>query len=351
LKTESRKPEAGGAIRDRIPKAGRRPKLVRSRLSFTDLAERYALLVAWGIVIAVFGALEPETFLSSANFTSIFGSQTALVILTLALLIPLTAGDYDLSVAGMLGLSAMTIAVLNSEHGVPIMLAILIAIGIGVLVGLINGLLTVGLKIESLIVTLGTGTIMQGMVLWISNSETVSGVSPKLVHAVIGKHFLGLPLEFYYGLGIALAVWYVFDHTPVGRRLLFTGRGRSVARLSGVSVGRVRVGAMVGSAVTAAVAGVVYVGTSGAADTSSWSALLLPAFAAAFLGATAIKPGRFNAWGSFIAVYFLVTGITGLQLLGVQAFVQQLFYGGALVAGVALRQILRRGEIQDEEVE
>ena len=69
---------------------------------------------------------------------------------------------------------------------------------------------------------------------------------------------------------------------------------------------------------------------------------LLPAYAAAFLGATSIVPGRFNSWGSIIAVYFLVTGITGLQLLGVQSFVQQLFYGGALVLAVALSQLARR---------
>ena len=69
---------------------------------------------------------------------------------------------------------------------------------------------------------------------------------------------------------------------------------------------------------------------------------LLPAFAAAFLGATTIMPGRFNPLGTIASVYFLVTGITGLQLLGVQTFVQQLFYGGALVLAVALSQVARR---------
>ena len=68
----------------------------------------------------------------------------------------------------------------------------------------------------------------------------------------------------------------------------------------------------------------------------------MTAFAAAFLGATAIFPGRFNPAGTLIAVYFLVSGITGLQLLGVQNFVQQLFYGGALVVAVTLSQFARR---------
>jgi ribose transport system permease protein len=129
---------------------------------------------------------------------------------------------------------------------------------------------------------------------------------------------------------------------PVGRRLLFVGRGRSVARLSGIHVARLRWGALVVSGLISAFAGVLYAGTLGSADPTSGLSFLLPAFAAAFLGATTIMPGRFNPLGSIAAVYFLVTGITGLQLLGVQTFVQQLFYGGALVLAVALSQLARR---------
>jgi ribose transport system permease protein len=146
---------------------------------------------------------------------------------------------------------------------------------------------------------------------------------------------------------LCIIIWYVFEYTPLGRRLLFVGRGRSVSRLSGIRVGRLRWGALVASGTLAAVAGVVYAGTTGAADPSSGLQFLLPAFAAAFLGATAIQPGRFNPWGSIIAVYFLVTGITGLQLIGVKSYVQQLFYGGALVLAVALSQLARRREVRE----
>lgn len=68
---------------------------------------------------------------------------------------------------------------------------------------------------------------------------------------------------------------------------------------------------------------------------------MLPAFAAAFLGATSVTPGRFNPIGSVLAVYFLVTGITGLSILGISTFVQELFYGGALVVAVILSQLVR----------
>ena len=98
---------------------------------------------------------------------------------------------------------------------------------------------------------------------------------------------------------------------------------------------------MVVSSVLGAFAGIVYAGSRGAADPTSGLSFMLPGFAAAFLGSTAIAPGRFNPIGTVISVYFLVTGITGLLLLGAPTFVQDLFYGGALLVAVTVAQVLR----------
>ena len=315
------------------------------------LAQRLALPVVWLLVIALFGALEPDTFLTAANIQTILGSQAVLAVLALGLLLPLTAGDYDLSVASVLSLSAMVTALLNVNQGWPIGLALAAALTAAAIVGVVNGALVVFLDLDSLITTLGTGAFVSGLVLWISGSETVGGVSDSLVNPVIVWDFLGIPLAFWYGLALCAALWYVLELTPLGRRLLFTGRGRSVARLSGVRVGRARFGALVAAATVAGAAGVLYAGTIGGADPSSGADFLLPAFAGAFLGATTITPGRFNPWGTLVAIYFLITGVTGLQLLGVESFVQQLFYGGALVVALVVSRLARglprftRGEI------
>jgi ribose transport system permease protein len=314
-----------------------------------DLARRGALVAAWAAVVLVFGAIEPDTFLTAANFQTIFGSQTVLVVATFALLIPLTAGDYDLSIASALSLSAMVVALLNVDHGWPIGPAVVAGLLTGTAVGLVNGALVVLLGLDSFVATLGTSAFVSGVVLWISGSRTIGGVSESLVTPVIVTQFLGIPLGFYYGLGLCAFLWYALELTPLGRRLLFVGRSRSVARLSGVAVDRQRFGALVASATLAAGAGVLYAGTTGGADPSSGASYLLPAFAAAFLGATAIVPGRFNPWGSFVAVYFLVTGITGLQLHGAGSFVQQLFYGGALVVALALSRLFGGGRAAESE--
>jgi ribose transport system permease protein len=313
-----------------------------SRSVLADLAERYALLAAWGATCVIFGILRPDTFLTTSNFTTIFGSQAILVVLALALLPPLTAGDYDLSVAATMALSSMTLAILNVNHHWSIGASIIASLSVGVLVGFVNGALVVLLDIDSLIATLGSSTFIAGIVLWISNSQTISGISQSLINVVVVDRFLGIPLEFYYGIALGLVILYVFEFMPVGRRLLFVGRGRNVARLSGIHVARLRWGALVVSGLISAFGGVLYAGTLGSADPTSGLSFLLPAFAAAFLGATTIMPGRFNPLGTVASVYFLVTGITGLQLLGVQTFVQQLFYGGALVLAVALSQVARR---------
>lgn len=316
--------------------------------SHGDVARRYALPATWLVIVVVFGAIEPDTFLTTANLQNILGSQAVLVVITLGLLFPLTGGDYDLSVASVLTLASMIVALLNVSHGWPVGWAILVAVAAGVAAGLINGGLITLLRIDPFVTTLGTGTFISGLVLWMSDSQTIGGVSQTLVDPVISRHLLGVPLVFYYGLVLCAATWFVLDFTPTGRRLLFVGRSRSVARLSGVRVERMRWGAFVASGTISAIAGVLYAGSTGGADPSSGATFLLPAFAAAFLGATSISPGRFNAWGSFIAVYFLVTGITGLELLGAESFVQQLFYGGALILAVALSR-LGGGRLEPDE--
>src|ERR1700736_3892680 len=104
---------------------------------FVDWFERLALILVWGVTIAIFGALRPDTFLTWSNFSTILGSQSVIVVIALGLIIPLTAGDYDLSIASGLTLAATVLAVVNVNHGLPIGLAILAALAVGAVVGLV----------------------------------------------------------------------------------------------------------------------------------------------------------------------------------------------------------------------
>jgi ribose transport system permease protein len=303
---------------------------------------KYALFAAWAATILIFTLLNPHTFLARQNITSTLSSQAVLVVLTYALVVTLTAGEYDVSVAAVLTLSAMIIAILNTEDHINIVLSVLVALAAGLLVGVINSVVIVIIGVDSIIATLGMGSLLSGIVLWISGGNTLSGISSSLVTLVVVPHVFGLSLSFLYVVAATVVLWYVLSYLPVGRRLLYVGRSREVSRLAGLRVGRIRSGALIAASFIAAAAGVLYAGTTGGADPGSGLSFLLPAFAGAFLGATTIQPGRFNAWGSFAAVYFLVTGIDGLSLLSIQVFVQDLFYGAALIVAVSVSVLARR---------
>jgi ribose transport system permease protein len=309
--------------------------------------ERVALLLVWLGLIAVYGVAMPQSFLTWGNFSILFASYAPAAMLALAIIVPLTAGDYDLSVGATLTLSSAVIGVLNVWMHMPILLVLAIVIVIGAIVGVVNALFILFFRIPSLVVTLGTTSVMTGLVQWITNSSTIGGIDNALVMAVVGGRLLGVPYAFYYTLAAAIIMWYVFDYTPLGRRLLFVGRGREVARLNGISVDRVRLGALVTSGVLSALAGILYAGVLGSADPYSGLNFLLPAFAAAFLGATTILPGRFNPWGVIVAVYFLATGITGLTMLGIPLWVTNVFNGGALILAVTVSQLSRGREATD----
>jgi ribose transport system permease protein len=228
------------------------------------------------------------------------------------------------------------------HHGTNVVLACLAGIGAALLVGLVNVVFVVYFDNDPFIVTLGTMTIVQGVIYIISGSNDVGNVSGNLSNWVFGNNFLSIPLEFYYGLAIFLVVWYVLSFTPVGQKALVIGQSREVARLTGVRVNRMRSWAFIIGAGIAGIAGIAYAATNGTVDPTAGSALILPAYAAVFLGATAIRPGRINALGALIAVYFLATGTAGLELLNAQSYYQQIFYGFALVAAITVSRDLRR---------
>jgi ribose transport system permease protein len=304
--------------------------------------QRYAIVIVFAAMVLAFGLDIPSTFMSVGNLSNILGGQAVLFILVMAVLLPTIMGDFvDLSLGSSLGLSAMTMAVLNVQHNTPVVIACLAGIGAALVVGLVNVFFVVFFDNDPFIVTLGTMTVVQGVIYIISGDNSVGIVSTGLSNWIFSNDFLSIPLEFYYGLAIFLVVWYVLSFTPVGQKALVIGQSREVARLSGIRVDRQRSWAFIIGAGIAGIAGIAYAGTNGTVDPTAGSTLILPAFAAVFLGVTAIKPGRINALGALIAVYFLATGTAGLELLGTQSYLQQIFYGAALVAAITLPKVNR----------
>lgn len=302
--------------------------------------QQFGLLGIWVFMIGAFGLLRPDSFLSMATFSGIISSQAVLLILGLGLLPSLTSATLDLSAPFTLGLAITLVGQLNVVMQWPIWITIPTVILCCALVGAVNAFFVVGLNVDSIVVTLGTGTVLSGAALGI-NLVPTTGISPALVN-LARYQVLGLQLVFFFGLALTLATWYFFTYTITGRHLFFVGAGPDVARLTGINVNRFRAGSLIYGAAVAGIAGILLAGTLGSSSPTIGGTYLLPVFASIFLGATTIKPGRFNAWGTLIAVYFLTTGVTGLELLGVSGWINHVFYGAALVLAAALTPMATR---------
>lgn len=303
------------------------------RARIGSLLAPYALVFALIGIVIIFTVLLPETFPTLANLRIILASQAVLLVVALAETVPLRSGDFDLSVGSAMILSASVVGVLSANHGVPVWVSIPAGVILGALVGASNGLVVVLLKINPFIVTLGSLTIFEGLAFATTGSRIVSGFDPLLL-AISRTQVLGLPLAVYLGWFLALLVWYAFEFTPFGRYSLFVGGNTEAARLAGVPVGAVRFISFVVAGALSGSAGVLLAGTLGAVNPVVGQQFLLPAFAAAFLGTTAVQPGRFNVLGTVLGVYLLVVVVTGLQLMGVATWITQVVNGAALVVAV-----------------
>ncbi len=308
----------------------------------TGFLGRYALVGVWLLVAAVYAAIEPDVLLTSGTFQTIFGSQTALVFLGMAAVITFSVGEFDLSISAILGLSATFVPVMVVQHGWNPAVASIVAVVLCCGVGAINGFIVVKLGIDAIVTTLGMGTLLLGLTSGFSGSQSVSGLSTSFGEVASKTVVFGLPISFFYGVILAVFIAYLMRYTPLGRHMAFVGANREVARLSGVHVTRIRIGAYVTSGLLCGVGGVLVTATVGGFDPNSSPTYLLPALSATFLGTAAVQPGRFNPIGTMIAIYFLVTGIVGLQLLGYTGWISDVFYGAALITAVIASSLTRR---------
>jgi len=296
------------------------------------------------VLLAVFFAVLPETsetFPTSENLKIMLGNQGALIVIAMAALIPLMAQEYDFSVGATAGMGAIFGASAFAS-GVSIPVVILLTIGIGAVVGIVNGLLVTLVKVNSVVATLGTATLIAGVVGWKSNGLSLTAGIPSALSTLTTKGIFGIPDSFIIALIVTGLVYYLLRHTPFGRYLDAIGANLSAARLLGVSVDRYVLASFVVAGVLSCSAGLLLIAQSGSASPSIGPGFTLPAIAAAFLSVAAVVPGRFNVWGTLIAIIFLAILNSGLTLVGASPYVNDFANGGALIAGVALASLLGR---------
>jgi ribose transport system permease protein len=297
--------------------------------------ERFSGVYLWALFIVVFTFLDHGEFFTVSTLDSVATTQAVQAILALAVLVPLVAGQFDLSVGATANLTGIVAIVAQNMWHWPLPAAIVFAIALGFLVGFVNGFVVVGLAVSSFIATLGMGSILSAFLVIVTNAQQPEPVTSNAWNNLAQFPIGGISIVVIEMLVLGLILWWVLDWTPVGRRLYATGGNAEAARLSGIRVNRVAWGTLTVSGGIAGVGGILFSSLYGP-SLSFGATLLLPAFAAVFLGSTQLQPGRFNLWGTLIAIYVLATGVEGLQLFSGQQWLGDMFNGVALILAVAL---------------
>lgn len=293
------------------------------------------------LLLVVFSLLKPDTFLTAFTFQSMLNSRSIYALAALAVMIPLASDNFDLSVASTLGISQVLANGLQTQQGLSWEVACLLCLLIGGLVGLINGILVARLRIHSFIATLGSGTLLLGLNQWYTGGMQVIGTLPEEFTS-LSAQFFSIPMPVIYLIVLAIVLWIVFDYLPLGRYLYVIGDNLRAAELTGISRKFYVTLAFVASGVLASFAGIILQAQLRVGQSTVGQELLLPAFTGALLGATCIRPGRPNVWGTLFAVAVLAVAVSGLTQLGAPFFVENLFNGGMLILAVGLAVYTQR---------
>ncbi len=312
-----------------------------------SLLARYGLLGIFILLIIVFSIINPQRFMTAGNAGTIALGQAANALLAFAVMVPLIAGQFDLSVGFQFGFAQSLLAWLAITQGVNPALAILLTLIGTCLIGLVNGLMVTRLRLPSFTTTIGTGIVVLGITEWMTGNQIISGAIPAWFANMGQARLAGIPFPFLYVIVVALILLALTEYTLWGRRAYATGANPEAAFLSGIPVNGLTVQSFLISSALCTVAGVVSMTNLGGSSPVVGLGALLPAFAGAFLGATGIRPGRYNVLGTLIAIYLVGTGVSALQQLGVAPYVQDLFNGFALliaiiVSAAATRRIRRK---------
>lgn len=335
MSTSTQQPEAVGAGADPPVAAVAAGPSLKSRI-----LQSYGMLVIFAAMIVVFSLLRPDTFATSGNFTTIVNNQPVLVILALGAMITLVVGGFDLSLPSTLSLSSALAVGLQVKSGIPWVPVLIICLLLGLAIGLINGLIIARGGLNSFVVTLATSTILIGFATWYTGGQVLFGQVDAGFKSAGQGTWLGFVHPVFLALALVIGLWYLLEHTPIGRQMYAAGSNPDAARLSGVPTSSLTVLAFVVAGGLAALAGAVQAAKLGSAQPDIGAGFLLPAFASAFLGASVIRIGRFNPIGTLIGVLLVATGFSGLTLLGVEAWVQPIFYGVVLLLAIGTPALL-----------
>ena len=314
----------------------------RPAASARAFLERWSLLVAFGGAIVFFAIARPDSFLSLDNARAILDDTSVLAVLAVGVTVVLVIGEFDLSVGFLVGLAAAAGVGAMAFHGWPVWAAVLVMLGAGAISGLASGIAVAHVRIPSFVATLAIGSIAAAVELAITKTSIFEGIPAGYVEIATTR--IGtVPLRAIIAVAVVALFLVILRGTVFGRHAGSIGDNAAAATLAGVPVANVRLVAFVLAGTTAGLAAVLVTSSAGSYYPNLGTGLLLPAYAAAFLGLSLGSGLRFNVVGSYIGVLLLGTVTTGLTMMNQPSWVAALVQGFVLIAAVGGLAIRKRG--------
>ena len=306
----------------------------KEALKFRSFFIKYGTLLSVLVLLIIFSLFVPN-FSNPQNLINILRQMALLTIISEGFTMCLIVGELDLSFANVASLSSVVIATMLVNKANPLY-AILLTLLIGFIFGLANGLLITKVGISSMIVTLASGIIAQGLAFMYTKGVSVYGSMPKGFLA-LGRGSVG-PIP---SLVIIMALVVVFFHvltnrTKVGRYMEATGQNPTAAYLAGISVNLYKILGMIFSSLGAAFVGILLTSRLGSATPTGGAGFLMDGFATSLLGMTVLGLGRASPFGTFIGALLIGLLNNGMTLLGAPYYIQDITKGSIIILAVAI---------------
>lgn len=306
------------------------------------LLARYGTLAGLAVMIVGFSIASPNAFPTFSNFVNIVNQVALTAIIAGGLTIVLIVGELDLSVGFGASLAGVLVTGLMVRQDLPVLLAIVAVVLVGALVGLISSLIVTKARVNSVVATLGVGTVLIGVNYAYSAGQPIAAGLPDSFFLISLGSTLGISNNILIMAAVLLLLWILVNRTDAGQRIQAVGGNAEAARLSGIRVDRVKISAFVVSGMCAFLTGILLASLIGSGSTAAGDSYLLDAFAAVFLGSATLRDGEFHILGTFIGVLIIGVAFNGLSIFGAPTFYQYIFQGGILIFAVALSTIARR---------
>jgi ribose transport system permease protein len=294
------------------------------------------------ILVAVIFQVINSRFLSTEDLESMSLQASLPAIAAIGLTMVLSVNQFDVSIEAVAGLGTVLVAALIVNHGLPVMLAVVLTVLVGAVIGVVNGFLVGYVGLAAFIVTIGASSIAEGFQFTVGgSSSTTIALSPTGGLVALARGRVGpVPNMAILALVVAVIMWLVLDRTPFGRHMRAVGSNPVAARYAGINVKLVTLVAFVLSASMAALAGAFYAGSQAIVQPLSGLSVLLPSFAACFIGSAMFRVGEFNIPGTVVGVVLLQEIATGLVLANVGSYVTYFFQGGTLIAAILFGRLV-----------